>query len=48
MYWGDPAVAAAPHLPSMTTCIAVSFVFAVALFLLASVIARKTTAADLQ
>jgi len=48
MYWGDVSVEAAPHLPTMTTCMIVSLAFAGGLFLLASVIARKTTAADLQ
>ena len=38
----------AAHLPGMALCIGVSFAFAVVLFLMASVIARKTTAADLQ
>jgi hypothetical protein len=48
MYWGDASVEAAHHLPGMTTCLVVSFAFAAVLFLLASLIARKTTAADLQ
>jgi ABC-2 type transport system permease protein len=48
MYWSDASVASASHLPGMTTCIVVSVAFAVILFFLASAIARKTTAADLQ
>src|SRR3954469_15326928 len=35
MYWGDASVEAAPHLPTMTTCMIVSLAFAAGLFLLA-------------
>ena len=48
MYWNDSTVANAPNLPGMTSCVIVSVAFAIVLFLLASAIARKTTAADLQ
>jgi ABC-2 type transport system permease protein len=48
MYWGDGSVNAAAHLPSMALCVVISVAFAATLFLLASLVARRTTAADLQ
>jgi ABC-2 type transport system permease protein len=50
MYWGDASVngASASGLPSMTLCLVISTAFAATMFLLASMIARKTTAGDLQ
>jgi ABC-2 type transport system permease protein len=48
MYWGDPSVNAAAHLPGMGLSLVISVAFAATLFVLASLIARGTTAADLQ
>ena len=47
MYWGDPSVAGA-DLPGFGLSLVISLAFAATLFLLATVIARGNTAADLQ
>ena len=48
LYWGDPAVAASTGLPGIGVCLAVSAVFAAALFLLASRIAWSRSAGDFE
>jgi ABC-2 type transport system permease protein len=47
MYWGTSGYSTS-HMPGFGVCLAISVVFAVALMLLASVIAQKRIAADLQ
>jgi ABC-2 type transport system permease protein len=49
MYWGDASVnGASANLPSMTLCLVISTAFAATMFLIASLMARNTTAGDLQ
>src|SRR5687767_8144913 len=48
MYWGDPSVSGAAHLPGMGACVVISAVAAATVFVLACLVARGTTAADLQ
>jgi ABC-2 type transport system permease protein len=46
IYWGDPQITSS--LPGFGVCLGISVAFAIALFLLASLIAQKRVAADLQ
>ena len=48
MYWGSPSYATSSHMPGFAVCAGITVAFAAALMLLASVIAQKRTAADLQ
>ena len=46
IYWGDPQITSS--MPGFGVCLGISVAFAIALFLLASTIAQKRVAADVQ